>query len=294
MFVPRLALAFCLLPWLLHAFTATRSIHFDPKKPSQCRVRIDFKGTQGGFPRVCLLVETFASDAVVRDAVWNGRAFPPNRELTPEKTPRPTGHWRWLFGYGEGNPPCEAGRLEYTLVFPASYSVKSRATIEGKVLTSDNEHFFVEGEAELYDVKGIKSVVGREGTLALAHGWNLVAVPCPLDEAALAAASVTAWYGLDAAAGAYLRLDSTEVGSAGQQAVWAYRAAGGTFTLPLSWGMARAEPNDGRPMPRGWLLTTASESIVEGRRERWHWQGSHYRPNAQDAAAFWERLTEGE
>ena len=293
MLASRFSLAVFLLTWLLHAFTVTRSIRFDPKKPSQCRVRIDFTDTGGGFPRVFLLVETLASDAVVREALWNGKAFPPNRELTPEKTPRPTGHWRWLFGYGEGNPPCEAGRLEYTLVFPASYSVKSRATIEGKVLTSDNERFFVEGETELYDVKGIKAVVGHEGTLALTQGWNLVAVPCPLDEATLATASVTAWFGLDAAAGAYLQLDSTKVGTDGQQAVWAYRTAGGTFTLPLSWGMANGEQNDRRPMPQGWVLSTASESVVEGRRERWHWQGSHYRPCAQEAA-FWERLTEGE
>ena len=279
-----------LLPCLLHAFTATRSIHFNPKKPSQCRVRIDFEGE---FPRAFLLVETLASDAGVQDAVWNGRPFPANREFTPEEPPRPTGHWRWLFGYGEGNPPCESGRLEYTLVFPASYSFKARATIEGKLLTSENECLFVAGETSLYETVGIRTVVGCEGTLTLAHGWNLVAVPCPLSDEWLSAASVEAWYGLDAAAGAYLQLAPAEVGEGGRQPVWAYRAADSPLALPLSWGEACGMSDGRRAMPRGWMLRTASETIVEGRRERWHWQGSHYRPGeAQGTAAFWERTEE--
>ena len=296
MFPKRLSLALLLLPWLVHAITATRSIHFDSRQPSQCRVRVDIEGRPQDFPRVFLLVESVASDASICDASWNGSPFPANLEVDREGVP--TGHGRWLFGYGEGNPASTSGRLEYTLLFPASFSVKARATIDGKILTSDNETIHVGGTRELHKVKGLERILGREGLLTFAPGWNLLSLPCPLNGEALKETRVASWYGLDEGAGAYLRLDGPpSPDGAGARAVWAYRAAPDTFSLPLSWGEADGDGGAAaKSLPRGWVLKSVEESVAGGRRERWHWHGSHYRPGVRETedGAVWERRGEAE
>ena len=134
----------------------------------QVSVRVELGGD---VPDAIILAENWPEGCRVVSGVWEGVEF------TPVQAGR---EWRWLWGYGSGNPGVSSGVLRYEVELPAGESPEVvAAQVFGTLCTCEGETLVAGDDTLLVDEDGESTM---ECVLTLHPGWNLLSLPMDPDE----------------------------------------------------------------------------------------------------------------